>query len=206
MLLDGINMEDGAIRGEEKITRAIWKSLSVRLYLDTLINVTILTAASYFKYTQQLVPNVLCCSAVLTSTALLLSYDGHIFKTKSDKILRILLQTVTRNAELRHSSGGTHNQSAGEMKDVKLRKTYERLKMALPIGWMYFVVSTVSTCGTVLYGLASIGTEQGMMWSSPITAFMQTLVLSTSFCVINAIFIKWYLVLAVQFICLRKAD
>lgn len=187
MLLDGITMEDGTVRGEEKVTRRMWKSLVLRLTAYTLVTICCLSAASYFKYTNQLVPNVICCSIVfLSASVLAIGYSTFLLKIKSDAVLRILLRTITMNSK----RDLTMNSRTSE-KDLKLKATYENLKVVLPFGFWNLVITIVLSVGLAVYALASITSDEGMAWSSPLLSLMHAVRLFTSFIAVNKIFIKW---------------
>lgn len=72
MILDGINMEAGATRGTELVTRTIWKQLVARQSVDTLLTITCFSLAAYYKKIGKLEANVICLSISFLSNTIVL--------------------------------------------------------------------------------------------------------------------------------------
>lgn len=76
-------------------------------------------------------------------------------------------------------------------RESRFKSTYHRFKLVVPVVVVTMCIAACNTFGIALWGFITLYTDEGMQWSSPMIAFMGSVVAISSFLMSNAIFVKW---------------
>lgn len=183
MILDGINMEPGARRGLEKITREIRKKLIWRRSIHSTIGLTLFALASYFKKTQQYQYQYIPIVIVLISNGIIFSYNAYLLKSTGQKVVDILSKTVHSNSNIK--------KNYRTESDYKLSKAYKKFERMLLIVLIILISSSFIIFGTALWAIIAINYTFGMYLNSPYIAMMVSGWMS-AFVISNRLFIIWF--------------
>lgn len=186
MILDGMNMEVGARRGIEKITREIRKKLIWYRTIDTTIGLFLFTLSTYFKKSKQYHYQSIPVIIALTLNALIaFGYNAHSLKETGRKIVFILLRTIRSN------SNGNFNATTLE-NNYKLSTAYKKFRKIIPIVVVILGVSSFLSFLIPIWAAVTMGTNVGMAWGSSYVAFIVTFWMLPAFMIGNKLLIVWF--------------
>lgn len=124
---------------------------------------------------------MICISLALISTSVLvLAMNAYYINTKSKVLLVIISEVVDANTRTELSQ-----------LDNDLKETVGKLKVVVPLIGMTLCSGSLTILGVAVYGLATIGSENGAAGIGPFLAFNYVGLLFVICSCVNSFFVKW---------------
>jgi len=188
MILDGINMEDGARRGVEKVTREIRKNLIVRRSIDCVISLTFYAFATYFKKQKNIRLQVICIAIPIAMNGVVVfAYNAYLLHSRGKILIRILSKTVDSA-----KSQISLKKRVESEDDKRLVLAFNKFQRIIPIAIFNVIVSAQSMFALTLWAVLTIDTVDGMAYISPFIAFMISVFMLSSYMITNNMFVVWF--------------
>lgn len=187
MILDGCNMEQGAKRGVEKVTREIRTKLIIRRSVDFIIALIIFSLSTYFRKTLQVEYQLYCVMATVTVNGFIVNgYNAYILHTKGNILINIVSQTVLngqKQISLKQKKK-THD-------DTQLEKNLKRMKLIIPGLVIILIGEGLGIFSFVIWAGITSSMAEGMAYSSIVMVFFIVFVLIPSYLMVNRLLIVW---------------
>jgi len=188
MILDGINLEDGAKRGVEKVTREIRKKLITRRSIDCAISLTFFAATAYYKRQKNIKLQIICLIVpIMINGIVVFAYNAYLLHSRGKVLVRILSNTVESTRAQILSKKKVESED-----DKRLEIAFKKFQRIIPIVIWILILSSQSMFVMALWAILTIDTVDGMAFISPFVAFMISFWMLGAFMVGNKLFIIWF--------------
>jgi len=172
MILDGVNMEPGAQRGLEKITRTTRRRILIGRAIAFPINASLYCVSAYCMKQNLLLAQIWFASLLHLMLLPHLIYFTHVARKKGELIVKILRKIILLKSDT--TAFGTVLQKR-DFETLKMIATSHAIVTIIPkIFWVgiFGCVEVLCECGWTGYAMYRLnnGAQSAMVWSSFLVA------------------------------------